>query len=300
MKHFLLFILIIFVFLSSKSQELMCNVQVNSSQVQASDRTVFENLQTSIYEFMNNRRWTNYEFKVEERIECSILINVSTWDNMESFSGTIQVQSRRPAYNSSYSTTLLNYQDKDFTFKFVSGQPLDYIENTFTSNLTSVLAFYAYIIIGMDFDSFEEMGGSQFYEKALSIVNAAQSNNADKGWKAAESQRNRYWIIENILNGSYSDFRKSIFYYHLEGIDLLASDINKGRAGVMEGITLLQKAYRQKPGLFIINLYMLAKTDELVNIFTPAPMVEKTKAVNILKSIDPVNSNKYNKILESK
>ena len=173
---------------------------------------------------------------------------------------------------------------------------LDYIENTFTSNLASVLAFYAYIILGFDFDSFDELAGTPFFDKAQGVVNAAQSA-PDKGWRSAENQKNRYWIIENILNSAYSDFRRGIFQYHLNGMDLFSSDAVKARAGISEGVALIQKAYRQKPGLFIISLFMLAKSDELISVFTPAPMVEKTKVVNILKSIDPANSAKYNQLL---
>ena len=293
------FILAIFAFILATSlhaQELNCAVQINSSQVQSSDKTVFENLQKTVYEFMNNRRWTGYEFQIEEKIECSILLTISTWDNIENFTGTIQVQARRPVYNSSYSTTLINYLDKDFSFKYVSGQPLDFVENTFTSNLSAVLAYYAYLIIGLDFDSFSEYGGEEYFNKAQAVVNSAQSA-PDKGWRAFENQKNRYWIVENLLNKSYQDFRSGIYHYHRMGMDLFADDALKARAGILEGITRVQRAYRQKPGLFIVSLFMLAKSDELVNVFKPAPMVEKTKTVNILKRIDPANSSKYNKIL---
>lgn len=298
MRNTIFTVLIFLLCFSARAQELNCTVQINSSQVQSSDKTVFENLQQAVYQFMNDRRWTNYEFQVEEKIECSILITVSTWDNIESFTGTIQVQSRRPVYNSSYSTTIFNHQDKDFTFKYVSGQPIDFVENNFSSNLSSVLAYYAYLIIGLDFDTFSLSGGDPYFEKAQSIINSAQSA-SDKGWKSYENQKNRYWIIENLLNGAYSDFRKGMYQYHLNGMDNFATDALKARAGLMEGITLVQKAYRQKPGLFIVSVFMLTKSDELVSAFTPAPMVEKTKAVNILKGIDPANSAKYNKILNT-
>lgn len=280
------------------SQELNCTVQINSSQVSASDKTVFENLQSAIYEFMNSRKWTSYEYQLEEKIECTILITVASWDNIENFNATIQVQSRRPIYNSSYFSTLLNYQDRDFTFKYVSGQPLDFVENTFSSNLSSVLAYYAYLIIGFDFDSYSELGGTPFFEKAQAVITSAQ-NSPDKGWKAFENQKNRYWIIENLLNSSYSDFRKAQYMYHFQGMDVFADDAQKARLAITEAITLVQKVYKEKPSLYIINLFMLAKSDELVNVFTPAPVVEKTKVVNILKSIDPANSAKYNKMLTS-
>ncbi len=296
MKKIIITILTAIITMSLQAQELNCNVQVNSSQVQTSDKTVFENLRKVVYEFMNNRKWTGYKFQVEEKIECTILLTISSWDNIENFTGTIQVQARRPVFNSSYNTTLFNYLDKELTFKYVSGQPLDFIENTFTSNLSSILAYYAYLIIGLDFDTFSELGGDEFYTKAQAIVNTAQSA-PDKGWRAFESQKNRYWIVENLLNKSYKDYRSGLYHYHRLGMDLFANDPLKARSGIMEGISLVQRAYRQKPGLFIVNLFMLTKSDELVSIFTPAPMVEKTKAVNILKSIDPVNSSKYNKVL---
>lgn len=291
-----LFVLGILSTLPCYSQELNCSVQINSSQVSASDKTVFENLQSAVYEFMNNRKWTNYEYQLEEKIECTVLITVSSWDNIESFNATIQVQSRRPVFNSSYFTTLLNYQDRDFTFKYVSGQPLDYVDNTYSSNLSSVLAFYAYLIIGFDFDSYSEFGGTPFFEKAQGVITAAQ-NSPDKGWKAFENQKNRYWIIENLLNSSYDEFRKAMYMYHIQGMDIFTEDAQKARVAISDAMALLQQVYKEKPGLFIISLFMLAKSDELVNVFTPAPVVEKTKVVNILKSVDPANSAKYNKIL---
>lgn len=296
LRLILLFVFGLFGSIHCFSQELNCSVQINSSQVSASDKTVFENLQSAVYEFMNNRKWTNYEYQLEEKIECTILITVSSWDNIENFNATIQVQSRRPVFNSSYFTTLLNYQDRDFTFKYVSGQPLDYVDNAYSSNLSSVLAFYAYLIIGFDFDSYTEFGGTPFFEKAQSVITAAQ-NSPDKGWKAFENQKNRYWIIENLLNSSYDEFRKAMYMYHMQGMDIFTEDAQKARLAISDAMALLQQVYKEKPGLFIISLFMLAKSDELVNVFTPAPVVEKTKVVNILKSVDPANSAKYNKIL---
>jgi len=296
MKKNILLLLWLFLTGSSYSQELYCFVHVNASQLQLSDKTIIDNLQNAIYEFMNNRKWTNYEFKQEEKIECSILITLTSYDNVENFSGTIQVQSRRPVYNSTYSTPMLNYQDKDFTFKYALGQPLEFYENVFPGNLAAVLAYYAYIIIGLDFDSFQPLGGTPFYEKAQAIVNSAQSA-PDKGWKAGESQKNRYWLVENLLNNSYADFRQGLYYYHLKGLDVFTQDETKARAGILDGLTMIQRAYRQKPGLFIVSLFTFAKSDEFVNIFKPAPLMEKTRAVNILRNIDPANSAKYNQIL---
>lgn len=296
MKKPVIFLFLSLLITSVFSQELNCMVQVNSSQVQTSDKTVFEQLQMDVFEFMNSRQWTAYTFKQNERIECNIMINVSSWDNIENFNATIQVQSRRPVYNSSYNTVMLNHLDRDFTFKYMTGMPIEYIENTFTTNLASVLAFYAYLIIGLDFDSFSPFGGSEFYDKAQNIVNTAQ-NAPDKGWKSYENQRNRYWMTENLLNASYSDYRTGLYQYHRTGLDLMADEMSIARQSVTDALTNIQKVYRQRPGLFIVTLFMTSKSDELVNIFTPAPPAEKMRVVTILKNLDPANSSKYNDIL---
>jgi len=296
MKRILFSVLLSCVISFLGAQELNCTVQINSSQVQTSDKAVFEQLQQDAFEFMNSRKWTNYNFQQSERIECSILINISAWDNIENFTASIQVQSRRPVFGSSYYTVMLNHQDKDFTFKYMIGQPIEFIENTFTSNLASVLAFYAYYIIGLDFDSFSPLGGGEFYDIAQNIVNTAQ-NAADKGWKSYENQRNRYWMVENLLNSSYADMRTALYGYHRTGFDMMAEDLSAGRQSVTDAMTNMQKVYRQRPGLFFISLFMTAKSDELVQLFTPAPPAEKMRIVSILKNLDPANSSKYNEIL---
>ncbi len=300
MRYLTIFISSMFFLFASvlNGQELICTIQVTSSQVQTSDKSVFEQLQKDVYEFMNNRQWTNYKFLHNERIDANILINVSAWDNMENFTATIQVQSRRPVFNASYNTVMFNHLDKDFTFKYMSGQPIEYIENTFTTNLAAVLSFYAYMIIGIDMDSFSPMGGTPYYDKAQSIINACQ-NVQDKGWKSFESQRNRYWMIENLLNQSYSDMRMALYDYHLQGLDMLADDLSIGRQSISSALSQIQKVYRQRPGLFFVSLFMTAKSDELINLFTPAPPSEKMQVVTILKNIDPANSSKYNDILNS-
>jgi len=297
MKVLKTFLFIFLIFSKINAQELNCIVQVNSSQVQTSEIEIFDNLRQDIYEFMNSRRWTDYEYKQNEKIESNIQITISGWDNIENFTATIQVQAGRPVYNSSYNSVLINHMDKDFTFKYVQGQPIDFIENTFTSNLASVLAFYAYIIIGLDFDSFSKFEGTQYYDKAQSIVTSAQ-NAPDKGWKSFENQRNRYWLVENLLNQSYSALREGIYEYHRTGLDVLHNDLSSGRQAIVNAMQKVQTVYRQKPGLFFITLFMTAKSDELVNIFIPAPAAEKMRIVTILRNIDPANSSKYNEILQ--
>ena len=286
-------------FINSNSQELNCQIQIASQQVQTNDRRVFQTLQTAVYEFMNQTKWTNYTYNVQERIECSILINISYWNLTDLFKATIQVQSRRPIYHSSYDSPLLNYIDKDFEFTYLESEPLDFQINTFSSNLTSVLAFYAYMIIGLDFDSYALNGGNPYYGSAQTIVNNAQ-NTKEPGWKAFESLKNRYWFVENLLNSSYGSVRESIYKYHRHGLDVMADDLEKGRSTISESLDLLKKVKRDKPNLYILQLIFDTKCDEFVNIYSGASPMDKPKAVNILKEIDPTHSDKYDKILQSK
>jgi len=281
------------------SQELRCSISVTAPQVAGSDRTVYEVMQQSLYEFMNSRQWTNYKYGMDERIEVNILITIQERVSTDEFKGNLQIQSRRPVYKTSYNSTLLNHIDNDIHFKYVEQQPLEFAENTHTSNLTSLLAYYAYIVIGLDFDSFSKNGGTPYYEKAQTIVINAQ-NAPEKGWKAFESQRNRYWLVENLLNSQFVNLREAIYSYHRLGLDVMYDNIETGRASVVGALEGLQKVHRQKPGSYIMQVFFSAKSDEFVNIFTEAPPMDKPRVVNILREIDPTNTNKYQKILNPK
>ncbi len=279
------------------SQELNCKVQVLSQQVQGTDKRVFEIIQTAITEFMNNKKWTNDAFKNEERIDCSILINVTDRAN-DDFKATIQIQSRRPVYKSSYNSVLLNYNDNEFTFKYLESQSLDFSENTFSSNLTSVLAYYAYLIIGLDYDSFSLNGGTPYLQKALAVCNNAQ-NTSEKGWKAFESNKNRYWLINNMMDASFVPLRECMYNYHRKGLDLMSTNKESGRVVVLESIESLKSVHQIKPLSFTTQVFFNAKSDELINIFSGAFSDEKSKIINTLNLIDPTNSIKYQKIMAS-
>lgn len=297
-KSFVILLLMLGTF-SGYAQELICQVSVNSQQIQGSDRHIYDNMQNAMRDFVNNRKWTPYTLKVEEKIECSMLITLSERVADDEFRGTIQVQARRPAYGSSYNSVMLNLMDKDFQFKYLETSPLDFDENSHLSGLTSVLAYYAYIIIGLDFDSFEEYGGSPYFNKAQTIVNNAQ-NTSEKGWKAFESKKNRYWLVENLLNQSYSALRQANYQYHRKGLDMMKDNLQSGRAGVLSAIELMQKAYREKPGLYLSQLFIDAKRDEICNVFAGASVADKNKVVAMLKEIDPSHSTDYNtKILNA-
>ena len=296
MKSFYLLLISLFVVIAVDAQELNCQVSINSQQVSISDKTKFETLQKAIYEFMNNRQWTNTTFDISERIECSIYITFGKNSSGDNYTASIQVQSSRPVYNSAFNSIMVNVVDNDFDFSWVEHDPLDFQINTYTSNLTSVLAFYAYIIIGNDFDSFSLNGGNQYYNDAQTIVNNAQ-NARESGWKSFEGQKNRYWLIENILNSSYSDYRKFTYEYHRLGLDQLSSSMSKGRVAVLKSFKYLQQVHRNKPGLYIMNLLMDAKRDEFIGVFSEAPVNEKNSAKAILSEIDPAHSGDYQKMV---
>jgi hypothetical protein len=279
------------------AQELKCNVEINSEQIQLSDKRIFQTLRSAVYEFMNNRQWSGYEYKQIEKIDCSILITITERVTSNDFKATLTIASQRPVFNSTYNTVLLNTVDNDFEFNYVEYEPLDFYENTFTSNLTSVLAFYAYIIVGLDFDSFTLNGGDQFYQSAQNIVQAAQ-NASYRGWKSYEDQRNRYWLVENLTNPAYDPINKFYYEYHLKGLDMMYADPDKGRANILTSLKYLQDVKKQRAGLMILQLITDAKRDEMINIFSKGNSYEKSQAVLILKEVDPAHSSNYQKLLQ--
>ena len=282
----------------TKAQEFMCQVTVNSTEVEGTEKKVFQTLQSALYEFINNRKWTNYVFKTEERIDCSIMITITSRPASDQFVGKVNVIQQRPVYRTAYNTNLLNIVDKDFNFKYIELEPLVFNDDSYTSNLTSMVAYYLYIMLGIDADSFTKMGGTPYYEKARSVVNSAQ-NAPEKGWKAYESLKNRYWLVENLMNNTYAPFREGLYTYHRQGLDLMSENMELGRSGVNDCLENIQRVNREKTGVYVVQAFMDAKRDELVNIYSQAAPMDKTKAVNILKEIDPANSSKYQQILQS-
>ncbi|NOU19339.1 MAG: DUF4835 family protein [Bacteroidales bacterium] len=295
-----LFFIIVPTFLTA--QELKCNVQINSQKIQGTNRTVYQTLQTAIYEFMNNTSWTNHVYNIDERIECNIVINLNEQIGSDEYKGTIQVQARRPVFNTSYNTTMLNFLDNYFDFRYLEFNKLEFNENTHLNNLTSVLAFYAYIILGIDYDSYSYMGGTEYFQKAEKILNNAQ-NAPESGWKVYEGNRkNRYWMIENILDEKYRPIREVYYRYHRLGLDLMNEKLIEGRVEIVECTATIQKVFRDKPDpyLFYMQLFFDAKNDELVNLFSESYPAEKTRVLNILTEIDNANASKYKAIMEQK
>lgn len=299
MKRIYLFFALIFVAQGNLiAQELRCNISISAQKIQGANRTVFETMQSDLYEFMNNRKWTDQKFAMDERIECSFFINLDKQISSDEFTGTIKVQARRPIFNSSYETILLNINDNDFDAKYIEYQTLEFNETSNKDNLTNILAYYAYIILGMDYDSFSPEGGTEFFQKAQTIVNNSQSAR-EKGWKAYESERNRYWLVENILNKSYSGFRSTTYQYHRQGLDIMYDKSPEGRAAIAESLKSIQKVFRSRPSLYILQVFFDAKSDELVNVFSKSFPDEKNRVSVILNECDPSNGSKYEKILKS-
>jgi len=282
---------------SSAAQELRCSISASTTQVQGSNRSIFQSLQTALNEFVNQRVWTNHVFTTEERIECSMMINITSEAGSE-FTGTMTVQSRRPVFNSTYPTTMFNFQDRDVKFTYVEGQPLEFSDVAHMSNLTSIIAFYIYIILGLDYDSFSQNGGTPFFQKAETIVTNAQQS-PERGWKAYEGNyRNRYWLVQNLLDDRYRGVREFLYKYYRMGLDRMSSRPNEARADIAEYFKLLQDVYRRKPDpyLFLLQIVFDAKSDEWVNIFSNANPDEKSRVVKLLKEIDPPNISKYDRI----
>ena len=284
------------------SQELYCNVQVSAQKIQGSNREVFQNMQRDIYEFMNSMVWTDNIFSFSERIECNLLINLDEQLSADEFRGTIQIQLSRPVYNTTYESTVLNFVDNNFQFRYVEFQPLEFNPNSHTSNLVSVLAYYAYLLIGMDFDTYSQGGGTPYFQVAEKIVINAQ-NAPEQGWKPYDGSRNRnrYWLVKNILDSEYSGVRQFIYLYHLRGLDRMESDMTRARTEIYESLRRLQEVYRQRPDPFMYYMTVVldAKAEEIVNIFSQALTEEKNRVVQVLTEIDPANETKYKKILTS-
>lgn len=301
-RLFMAAVLIVLATGTAGAQELYCNVQVSAQKIQGSNREIFQSMQRDIYEFMNSMVWTDNVFSFAERIECNLLINLDDQLSADEFRGTIQVQLSRPVFNTTYESTVLNFIDNSFQFRYVEFQPLEFNPNSHTSNLVSVLAYYAYLLIGMDFDTYSQGGGTPYFQVAEKIVTNAQ-NAPEQGWKPYDGSRNRnrYWLIKNILDTEYSGVRQFIYLYHLRGLDRMESDMTQARTEIYESLRRLQEVYRRRPDPFMYYMTVIidAKADELVNIFSQGFPEEKNRVVQILNEIDPANETKYQKILAS-
>lgn len=288
-------------FVAAGAQELNCTVTINSDQIEGSNKQVYETLKQGIEEYMNQNRWTNMTFAETEKIECSMLIVVKQVLG-NSYSCEMTLQSRRPVYGTTYTTPLLNFKDNAFNFTYQEFDRIEWQQNQFTTNLTAMLAYYCYLIIGHDLDSYQRLGGTPCFRMCEEIVNACQSASMEgseqKGWLAFDSNRNRYALINNLQDEAFKKYRNFYYEYHRLGLDEMSGNVTNGRARIAEGLPVLKEAYRARPATYVINTFLDAKADELVDIFRKGTDKEKKEVYDLLIDIDPTRQNTYDRMNE--
>lgn len=280
------------------AQELNCKVTVNAQQVQTTERRVFTDMELAFSQFLNGRKWTNDAFRQEERINCNIIINIEEMPSVGNFKAAVQVLSARPVYNTAYETLLFNFADRDWQFDYTESQPLQFNENAYNSNITSMLAYYAYIILGMDYDSFSRLGGTPYFERAWQVVNNAQQSGMI-GWDQFGNNRNRYWLTENLLNAAMVPLRESYYDYHLKGMDIFQEKPDEARASILETLKKVQQVKAIRPNSIYPISFMDAKLDELVNVYSRGDAGIRRQAYDILSKLDPGETDKLQAILKN-
>lgn len=273
------------------SQDLNCTVEVLTNQVQKTNKQVFEDLKNSITQFMNNRKWTTDDIQPNEKIDCILQFSITDF-NIDQVKATLSIQSSRPVYGSSYNTQVFRYRDKQIEFQYIQNRNLQFQENSFNDNLTSILGFYAYLIIGMDYDTYALKGGDDYLKKAQQVRLAAQNV---KGWGPNDGNgiQNRYYLIENLLDPRFQDLRVASYIYHMKGMDVMIDDVEEGRDAIYDALQSVEKVYNQLPNSFVLRLFFNAKRDELISIFKGASPSRKNKAVELLGKMDIANKSKY-------
>jgi hypothetical protein len=292
MKVFGIYILLACLSLKAVSQDLNARIQVVSPKIQSTNKRIFQSLETAMKDFLNGRKWSADAILPQERIECNFILNITAWDGSSTFNGELQVQSSRPVYGSTYTSTLLNINDKDIDFTYTEGQSIDFTDQNFQSNLSSIMAFYAYVIVGMDYDSFSKFSGTPYFAAAQNVVTNAQTSSS-KGWKAFDGNNNRYWLAENLNNKLYQPLRAFMYDYHRNGLDQMADNAGKGRKVISALLPVLSQVDRQRLGSMFPLTFFTAKSDELVSIFSKTDSQDRLTAMNILSQADPANGLKY-------
>ena len=281
-------------------QELKCNVTLNYEAVQSANKETFEHLKQSITEFINTTRWTNMTFTETEKIDCNMMIIVSSVSEDNLYTAELQVQSNRPIYGTTYMSPILNFRDKSFSFTYQDFDQILFDKSAFTGNLSAMLTYYAYLIIGYDCDSYAKLGGTPYFqicENICSMCQGASMNDTEqKGWKAFDSNRSRYALTNNLMDDAFKDYRAYSYTYHRLGLDEMSANVTNGRAHIAQDIKILQDANRARPATYIVSTFLDAKADELVNIFSKGTNEEKTKVYDVLTAIDPTRTELYDKI----
>lgn len=285
--------------IATQAQELRCQLTVNGQKINGVDPSVFTNMQTTLMEFMNTRAWTPDQFSVEERIECNIFIMLETSPEQDVYTARVTVQSSRPVFNSSYNSPMFNFIDNDWMFTYAQNQPLEFNVTQYNTNLTSLLGYYAYLIIGLDYESMSPNGGAKWFGMAEQIMNNVPTNAPDaKGWRPNDGVRNRYWLINNIQAGKYESFKTTIYQYHHLGMDNFYEKPAIARQNILNSLNELEKVWKDNPNGMLLAVFFQAKSDELVNVFSGADMGEKSKALIVLRRIDASNGTKYDKLVK--
>jgi hypothetical protein len=286
-----------FLFTAANAQEINCNVIINSEKVQTTEKSYFTSMKNDITNFINNRKWTNDAFNPEERIKMNLFITLLDGDvNKGNYSATVQVQAIRPVYNSSYETVILNFLDKNFAFDYLPSQPMYFNETSFLNDLTANLGYYVYMALGMDYDSFAPLGGTPYFDKARTIAQAAMISG--RGWDESESN-SRYWLQENFNSQQFLAFREGFYKYHRLALDNFTENQDKNREIVLEFLRALKQVNILKPYSLGIRSMFLAKNDEFVNVFSRGDRKIREEASQLLRELDPLNSEKYMKILKN-
>jgi hypothetical protein len=307
MRKSYLLILLLLGSLSSRlsAQELQANVAVVANRLPSSvDHKQFQTLQQALYNFVNNRRWSSESFQNNEKIICNFLIDISSSGDNNTFQAILTVQAGRPVYNSTYQSPLINFRDESFSFRYVEYQQLDFNENRvqgsepFAANLTAEIAYYVYMVLGLDFDTFSLRGGDPYFQKALNIVNNAPDSRDINGWKAFDGIRNRYWLIENLTNSKYTLVHDAYYSYFRTGLDQLYDKEADGRAGILNALNMLNTVNTETPNTMIIQFFFQGKGTELSKIFQKAAPDEKSRALDLLSRLDVSNANKYKQELQ--
>lgn len=288
-------IVFIFLFLGTlNAQEINCTISINADKIPGSNKQVFTTLENSLNEFVNQRRWTNKSYKPQEKINCNLTLTLLEQSGSD-YKGHIQIQSSRPVFNSSYLTPVFNYKDDNFSFQYTEFEPLQFNQNSFESNLVSVVTFYMYVVLGMDADTFALNGGTLYYSLAENVVVQAQQSGY-VGWNQNDGSKTRFKLIDNLISPTYSMFRSGIYQYHRNGLDIMSTDLKNAKENIGEAIATFKSIYDARPDAFSLRIFTDSKADEIVNVFSDGPRFDTFKLKENLTKISPINAGKWNEI----
>lgn len=290
MKKIVSFLFVLF-FGLAQAQQLNCTVKVNAEKITNANMQIFKTLETAVSDFVNKTDWTGEVYKRNELINCSMIITVNGYDSNQ-FNATIQAQSSRAIFNSTYSSPVFNFNDKDFSFRYLEFENLNFNPSSFESNLVSVLSFYSYMIIGMDADTFAPNGGDKWLAVAQEIASVAQQGGA-KGWGQSDGNQNRYFLINDMMSTTYAPFREAMYQYHMGALDTMNSDLKTSKENVIAAVNTLSKLYSVRPNAFLTRVFFDAKADEIVSIFSGGPSMPISDLVDTLGKLSPINSSKW-------